>query len=212
MGGFKTQPSRRAGWFQSGLVLRRQLWWFWNEDAHRFLSDWIGFKCWRRWVVWGGLVGLLLMLCCCWCSLRGARANGRFSVQFARHHIHHHPSGEQRIKSRNPPPFSLFSPPPRVLCRVPPYPCRGRHVRRLCCAVLGRAERETAYDNRKGDMAKWVAPVQANRQAETLDFAPAVCLYVLMMDVPLAAILELVLTARREVVGLDLPPAAYVHA
>ena len=123
-----------------------------------------------------------------------------------------HPSGEQRIKSRNPPPFSLFSPPPRVLCRVPPYPCRGRHVRRLCCAVLGRAERETAYDSRKGDMAKWVAPVQANRQAETLDFAPAVCLYVLMMDVPLAAILELVLTARREVVGLDLPPAAYVHA
>lgn len=80
------------------------------------------------------------------------------------------------------------------------------------CAVLGRAERETAYDSRKGDMAKWVAPVQANRQAETLDFAPAVCLYVLMMDVPLAAILELVPTARREVVGLDLPPAAYVHA
>eukprot|EP00752_Nemacystus_decipiens_P002427 g2286.t1 len=37
-----------------------------------------------------------------------------------------------------------------------------------------RAERETAYDSRKGDMAKWVAPVQANRQAETLDFSPAV--------------------------------------
>ncbi|CAM9978280.1 unnamed protein product [Ectocarpus sp. 4 AP-2014] len=37
-----------------------------------------------------------------------------------------------------------------------------------------RAEREMAYDNRKSDMGKWVAPVQANRKAETLDFAPAV--------------------------------------
>lgn len=31
-----------------------------------------------------------------------------------------------------------------------------------------------AYDTRKSDMGKWVAPVQANRKAETLDFAPAV--------------------------------------
>ncbi|CAB1097096.1 unnamed protein product [Ectocarpus sp. CCAP 1310/34] len=37
-----------------------------------------------------------------------------------------------------------------------------------------RAEREMAYDNRKSDMGKWVAPVQANRKAETLDFAPTV--------------------------------------
>lgn len=37
-----------------------------------------------------------------------------------------------------------------------------------------RAEREAAYDERKSDMAKWVAPVQANRQAETLDFTPSV--------------------------------------
>lgn len=40
--------------------------------------------------------------------------------------------------------------------------------------MAGRAERETTYDSRKGDMGKWVAPVQANRQAETLDFSPAV--------------------------------------
>lgn len=37
-----------------------------------------------------------------------------------------------------------------------------------------RAEREAAYDSRKGDMGKWVAPVQANRQAETIDFTTSV--------------------------------------
>lgn len=37
-----------------------------------------------------------------------------------------------------------------------------------------RAEREAAYDSRKSDMGKWVAPVQANRKAETLDFTPMV--------------------------------------
>lgn len=37
-----------------------------------------------------------------------------------------------------------------------------------------RAEREAAYAERKNDMVKWIAPVQANRQAETLDFTPSV--------------------------------------
>ena len=37
-----------------------------------------------------------------------------------------------------------------------------------------RAEREAAYDSRKSEMGKWVAPVQANRKAETLDFTPMV--------------------------------------
>lgn len=46
------------------------------------------------------------------------------------------------------------------------------------CASYGllgvRAEREAAYNSRKSDMGKWVAPVQANRQAETLDFTQTV--------------------------------------
>lgn len=43
-----------------------------------------------------------------------------------------------------------------------------------CFDAGGRAERETAYDSRKSEMGKWVAPVQANRKAETLDFTPTV--------------------------------------
>ena len=49
---------------------------------------------------------------------------------------------------------------PTISCLVKPSPYR--------------AEREAAYDSRKSDMGKWVAPVQANRKAETLDFTPSV--------------------------------------
>ena len=66
-----------------------------------------------------------------------------------------------------------------------------KHARVLCvfgtgafywkCAFF-RAEREAAYADRKEDMAKWVAPVQANRQAETLDFTQSVSIYVLIKE------------------------------
>ena len=58
---------------------------------------------------------------------------------------------------------------------MPPPPPLSPTVTCLVVKPLRyRAEREAAYDSRKSDMGKWVAPVQANRKAETLDFTPMV--------------------------------------